>query len=182
MHTTPASQPSREYSGRVCRVRPEQRLRAVAVLVLDRFAVLWPCAADAVGGRVAAWMFRHLVLVAVETMVWCVARRAAECRGAAPGARAARLPAGRTGSDRACAGSRLARRGDSADDHRDGIAKSLARRSAQRLFVLRWWCAAAGTRSAAGAHGAGAPRRAALHCVSRRAKGVRAARIFGARG
>ncbi len=112
MHTTPASQPSREYAGRVCRVRPEQGLRAVAVLVLDRVAVLRPCAADPVGGRLAAWVLRHLVLVAVETMVWGVAERAAERRRAAPGARSAGLPAGRTGSDRACAGSRLARRGD----------------------------------------------------------------------
>src|SRR5437899_8527738 len=115
-------------------------------------------------------------------MVWGLAERDVERRRAAPGARAARLLAGRTGSDRARAGSRLARRGDSADDHRNGIAKSLARRAAQRLFALRWWCAAAGARSAAGAHGAGASGWAVLRSVSRRAKGIRAARIFSARG
>src|ERR1700738_2690027 len=131
MHTSAASEPSREYASRICCVRPEQGLRAVAVLVLDRFAVLRPCAADAAGGRLAAWVLRRLVLVAVETMVWGMAERAAERRRAAPGARPARLPARRTGSGRACPGSRLARRGDSADSLWDRIAKSLARRSAQ---------------------------------------------------
>ncbi|MGF6899733.1 hypothetical protein P3T22_000975 [Paraburkholderia sp. GAS348] len=140
----------------------------MAQLVLDRFTVLRPCATGAGGCRLAGWVLRHLVLVAIGTLVRSVAECATERSGSPPGAHAAWLLAERTGSDRARARSCLARRGDPADNYRNVIAKSLAGRAAQLLSALRSRCAAAGARRTADARDAGAPDRTALRPVSRR--------------
>src|ERR1700730_9110605 len=131
LHTAAAREPSYEYAHRLCRVWAEQGLCAGALLVLGRVAILWTCAADAIGGRMAARVLRHLLLVAAENLVRGLPQRPAQRCCAAAGAGLARILTGWAGGGCARAGSCLACSRDPAGVYRHWRARPLAGRSAQ---------------------------------------------------